>query len=79
MLLKPAFLTVFAIAVALHMTWNSTWFYTFGVYPRFLTLGAIGWMVIFGLMGIGIRQVRQKQKECCIEEKPHQEEGQGAA
>ncbi len=79
MLLKPAFLTVFAIAVALHMTWNSTWFYSFGFYPRFLALGAIGWMVIFGLMGIGLRQVRQQQNECSIEEEPHQEEGQGAA
>ena len=37
----------------LHMIWNSTWFYSFGVYPQFLVVGAIDWMV-FGLMEIGI-------------------------
>ncbi len=59
MLFNPLFLIVFAIAVGLHMIWNSDLLTSLGFYPRYLLLGGIGWVVIFGLMGIGIRQVKQ--------------------
>lgn len=59
MLFNPLFLIVFAIAVGLHMIWNSPFFYMWGLYPRSFALGAIGWLVVFGLMGLGLRQVRQ--------------------
>ena len=58
MLFNPLFLIVFAIAVSLHMVWNSNILMSWGIY-RYLILGAIGWLVIFGQMGIGLRQVRQ--------------------
>ncbi|MBQ6615894.1 MAG: PrsW family intramembrane metalloprotease [Thermoguttaceae bacterium] len=59
MLFNPHFLIVFAIAVVLHMVGNSRLFLFWGYYPREFVLGAIGWLVVFGLMGIGLRQVRQ--------------------
>ena len=58
MLFNPLFLIVFAIAVGLHIVWNSNILMSWGIY-RYLILGAIGWLVIFGQMGIGLRQVRQ--------------------
>ncbi len=58
MLFNPQFLIVFAIAVGLHMVWNSNILISWRIY-RYLILGAIGWLVIFGQMGIGLRQVRQ--------------------
>lgn len=62
MLINPMFLIVFAIAVALHMIWDSTFFANqFGDYCYY-TLGIIGWTIIFGLIGLGLRQVRQQQK-----------------
>lgn len=59
MLFNPQFLIVFAIAVSLHMVWNSSLLRFMGTYPRAFALGAIGWLVVFGIMGMGLRQVRQ--------------------
>lgn len=68
MLFNPMFLIVFAIAVTLHMTWNSEIFNDnfgdFGCYA----LGIIGWTIIFGMIGLGLRQVRQQQKYIATKE-----------
>ena len=68
MLLNPMFLIVFVIAVTLHMTWNSEIFINyFGEYGHY-ALGIIGWTIIFGLIGLGLRQVRQQQKYIAAKE-----------
>ncbi|MBQ3350374.1 MAG: PrsW family intramembrane metalloprotease [Thermoguttaceae bacterium] len=68
MLFNPMFLIVFAIAVTLHMTWNSDTFINyFGIYG-WCALGIIGWTVIFGMIGLGLRQVRQQQKYIATKE-----------
>ena len=68
MLFNPMFLIVFAIAVTLHMTWNSKTFVDcFGDYGHY-ALGIIGWTIIFGMIGLGLRQVRQQQKYIATKE-----------
>ena len=68
MLFNPMFLIVFAIAVTLHMTWNSKTFVdSFGDYGHY-ALGIIGWTIIFGMIGLGLRQVRQQQKYIATKE-----------
>lgn len=68
MLFNPMFLIVFAIAVTLHMTWNSTNFWTLTFGYHYYILGIIGWTIIFGMIGLGLRQVRQQQKYIAAKE-----------
>ncbi len=68
MLFNPMFLIVFAIAITLHMTWDSKTFVDcFGDYGLY-ALGIIGWTIIFGMIGLGLRQVRQQQKYIATKE-----------
>ena len=56
----PSFYRVLALAMGLHMIWN------FGGDPYFyvkaLTLGAVAWFVIWGLVQQGLRQVLDEQR-----------------
>ncbi|MBR0239138.1 MAG: PrsW family intramembrane metalloprotease [Thermoguttaceae bacterium] len=68
MLLNPMFLIVFSIAIALHMSFNSNIIRELsGGFLEYI-LGIIGWTIIFGLIGLGLRQVRQQQKYIAAKE-----------
>lgn len=68
MLFNPMFLIVFAIAVALHMIWDSEFFPNQFGDNCYYALGIIGWTIIFGMIGLGLRQVRQQQKYIATKE-----------
>lgn len=59
MLVDPRFLKPFCIPVVLHMIWNAP--LPSPLYARHLAVGVVGWMVVFGLVQEGLRQVRSVQ------------------
>jgi RsiW-degrading membrane proteinase PrsW (M82 family) len=64
MLFDPTFLRTFAVAVGLHMLWNSPFFEFKGllIWMKWITLGLIGWYVVFALTQQGLRQVKDMQR-----------------
>jgi len=59
MLLDFRFLRIFLIATVLHMVWNSPLDVPF--FGRYLIVGAIGWVVVLGLLGEGLAQIEAEQ------------------
>ena len=53
------FLRVFAIAVVLHMIWNSPIQLPF--YGKYLALGFVAWVVILGFLQDGLKQLRHEK------------------
>ncbi len=62
MLFAPKFLRIFLIAVVSHALWNSP------LNDQFFWLkyaiGAVDWIVIFALIGNGLKQLREEQTRC---------------
>jgi RsiW-degrading membrane proteinase PrsW (M82 family) len=59
MLLDVRFLRVLAIAVVLHMTWNSTFQLPFlGTY---VLVGLVGWIVVLALVSEGLAELREEK------------------
>lgn len=59
MLQDSRFLRVFAIAVVLHMIWNSPIELPF--YGKYLALGFIAWVIILGFLQDGLKQLRHEK------------------
>ena len=53
------FLRVFAIAVVLHMVWNSDW--TLPFHGKHILLGAVAWVVILALIQDGLKELREEK------------------
>lgn len=56
------FVSPFIAAVLLHFTWNSTILISLPFMGKFLILGLIAWMIGFGLLFTGFREVREASK-----------------
>ena len=61
MLLDWRFVRVFVIAVTLHSVWNSPIQLPF--FGKYVIVGLIGWVVVLGLIGEGLEQLEDEQKE----------------
>ena len=59
MLKDLRFLRVFAVAVLLHMVWDSSFQVPF--YGKYIFLGFVAWVVLLGLVQQGLRQVKTEQ------------------
>ncbi|HZS10329.1 MAG TPA: PrsW family glutamic-type intramembrane protease [Blastocatellia bacterium] len=59
MLKDERFLRVFALAMALHMIWNSP--FQLPYYGKYVALIAVAWMAIFGFIQDGLNQIRREQ------------------
>jgi protease PrsW len=55
----PRFLRVLGICMVMHMTWNSPIPETF--YAKYLALGVVAWLLVFGFVQDGLKQVREAQ------------------
>ena len=55
--LHPKFLVLFAVPVALHFTWNSS--FQLPLFGKYLLLGFLAYVVIFSLVQSGLREVRR--------------------
>lgn len=60
MLKDMRFLRVFAIAVALHATWN--WSFNLPFYGKYLILGVVAWIIIIALIQAGLKQLREEKE-----------------
>lgn len=58
MFFDPKFLRVFALAIALHMVWNSAWQIPAVPILKHVVCGVIAWVVVLGLVQEGLRQVK---------------------
>ena len=63
MLLKEKFLRPALIAVALHFLWNCPLPDLLPFFSGYLLLGVVGWIVVFGLLFGGIKEIRNAQAE----------------
>lgn len=61
MLGDPQFLKAFSIPVILHMIWNAPIPMPFHIVQ--LSMGIIGWIVVFGLVQQGLQEVREEQQQ----------------
>jgi RsiW-degrading membrane proteinase PrsW (M82 family) len=59
MLKDVRFLKVFAVAVVLHMLWNSPLHLPF--YGKYAILGVAAWIIILGLIQEGLKELRQEK------------------
>ncbi len=59
MFADPRFLRVLGICMVMHMTWNSPIPETF--YAKYLALGVVAWLLVFGFIQDGLKQVREAQ------------------
>ena len=59
MLQDPRFLRIFAMAVILHMLWNSPISLPF--YGKYILLGFVAWIVILALIQDGLKQLRAEK------------------
>ena len=50
---------MFAVAVLLHMVWDSS--FQVPLYGKYLFLGFVAWVVLLGLIQQGLRQVKTDQ------------------
>jgi protease PrsW len=55
----PRFLRVLGICMLMHMTWNSPIPETF--YAKYVALGVVAWLLVFGFVQDGLKQVREAQ------------------
>jgi len=55
----PRFVKVFFTAVVLHMIWNSP--FELPYYGKYAILGVAAWVVIFGLIQEGLRELREEK------------------
>ena len=62
MLKDERFWRVFALAVGLHMVWNSSFGLTLPYYGKYLVLMGVAWMAIFGFIQDGLKQIRRAQE-----------------
>jgi RsiW-degrading membrane proteinase PrsW (M82 family) len=60
MLLDPKFLRVFLMCVAMHMAWNASSL-ELPFYGKYLILGAVAWLLVFGFIQDGLKQLRAAQ------------------
>ncbi len=75
MLKDERFLRVFGLAVLLHMIWNSP-FGTDLPYFKYLILGGVAWLAIFGFIQDGLNQIRlEKEKMGTISFSAHRKAG----
>lgn len=61
MLRDPRFLRIFALAVGLHMLWNSP--LTLPFYFKQLVLGFVSWVVNLAMIQAGLQEVRERQQQ----------------
>ncbi len=59
MFADPRFLRVLGICIVMHMTWNSPIPETF--FAKYLALGVVAWLLVFGFIQNGLKQVREAQ------------------
>lgn len=62
MLKDERFWRVFALAVGLHMIWNSSFGVDLPYYGKYLVLMGVAWMAIFGFIQDGLNQIRHAQQ-----------------
>jgi RsiW-degrading membrane proteinase PrsW (M82 family) len=62
MLREPRFVRVFAMAVVLHMSWDSS-FRLPGNLP-YLLVGLVGWFMVASLIQEGLQEIRDEQGRC---------------
>jgi RsiW-degrading membrane proteinase PrsW (M82 family) len=62
MLKDERFYRVFALAVGLHMIWNSPFGLGLPYYGKYLLLIGVAWMAIFGFIQDGLKQIRRAQE-----------------
>lgn len=55
----PRFTRIFFIAAILHMTWNSPLYLPF--YLKYAIIGVIAWIIIFGFIQEGLKQIKNEQ------------------
>ncbi len=60
MLLDPKFVRVFLMCVAMHMLWNQS-LVELPLYGKYIALGAVAWMLVFGFIQDGLKQIREAQ------------------
>jgi protease PrsW len=60
MLMDPKFLRVFVFCVVMHMIWN-TGALELPFYGKYLALGAVAWLLVFGFIQDGLKQIRDAQ------------------
>jgi RsiW-degrading membrane proteinase PrsW (M82 family) len=61
MLKDERFWRVFALAVGLHMVWNSPFGVDLPYYGKYLVLMGVAWLAIFGFIQDGLNQIKQAQ------------------
>lgn len=59
MLTDPRFTRIFFIAAIMHMIWNSPLYLPF--YAKYIVIGAFAWIVIFGFIQEGLKQIKKEQ------------------
>lgn len=60
------FVRLYLAAIAMHMTWNSTWINTnlnLKIYLPQLVVGLVGWTVVMAILQDGLNQVRKEQQK----------------
>jgi protease PrsW len=60
MLLDPKFLRVFLFCVVMHMLWNTSSL-PVPTYAKYVGLGAVAWLLVFGFIQDGLKQLRAAQ------------------
>ena len=60
MLFDPKFVRVFLMCVAMHMLWNQS-VIELPLYGKYIALGAVAWMLVFGFIQDGLKQIREAQ------------------
>jgi RsiW-degrading membrane proteinase PrsW (M82 family) len=60
MLFDPKFLRVFFMCVVMHMIWNQS-LVDLPFYGKYIALGAVAWLLIFGFIQNGLKQIRDAQ------------------
>ena len=55
----PRFLRVLAICMVMHMIWNAP--FSLWLYGKYLILGAAAWLLVFGFIQTGLKEVRDAQ------------------
>jgi RsiW-degrading membrane proteinase PrsW (M82 family) len=60
MLVDPKFLRVFFICVVMHMVWNQQ-LIDLPFYGKYIALGAVAWLLVFGFIQDGLKQIREAQ------------------
>jgi RsiW-degrading membrane proteinase PrsW (M82 family) len=64
MLMDPRFYRIFFMAVILHMVWNSP--FSLPLWGKPILLGIIGWIVVFSLMQMGLKQIKSEKSHTAI-------------